>query len=64
MIFIVLLAHNYNVLIGEEFPTEEHLDLVIFLDVQNLRVKVTVQRILRALCQGASFRRGNTSQCC
>ena len=63
MIIIVLLARNYNVLIGEEFPTKEHLDLVIFLDVQNLRVKVTVQRILRALRQGASFRRGNT-QCC
>ena len=68
MIFIVYLTNNYNVLVGGEFPTKEHLDLVIFLDVLHLQVtltkKVTVQHIPRALRQGASLRRGNTSQCC
>ena len=66
--FIVPLANNCNVLVGGEFPRNVHLDLAIFLDVFHLRTtlanKVTVQRIPRALRQGASLRRGNTSQCC
>ena len=63
MIFIISLANNRNVLIGG-FPRNIHLDLVIFLDVLHLRDKVTVQRIPRALHQGASLRRGNISQRC
>ena len=64
MIFIVSLANIYNVLVGGEFPRNVHLDIVIFLDVLHLRDNVTVQHIPRALHQGASLRRGNTSQCC
>ena len=66
MIFIGALANNYNVLVGGKFARDVHLDLVIFLDVLHLRAtltnKVTVQRIPRALRQGASLRRGDTSQ--
>ena len=68
MILIVPLANNCNVLVGGEFPRTVHLDLVIFLDVLHLRAtltnKVTVRRMPRALHQGASHRRGNTSQRC
>ena len=64
---IVSLANIYNVLVGG-FPRNVHLDLVISLDVLDRRAiltnKVTVQRILRALRQGASLRCGETSQCC
>ena len=67
MIFIVSLANNYNVLVGR-FPKNVHLDLVIFLDVLHAQAtvsnKVTVQRLPRALRQGASLRRGNASQSC
>ena len=63
MIFIVPLANNRKVLVGG-FPKTVHRDLVIFLDVLHLRAtianKVIVQRIPRALRQGASLRRGNT----
>ena len=57
------LANNCNVPIGA-FPRNVRLDLVIFLTVLHLRVKITVQRIPRALRPGASLRCGNTSQCC
>ena len=67
MIFIISLANNWNVLIGG-FPRNVHLDLVLFLDVLHLQAtftnKGTVQRIPRALHQGASLRRGDTSQRC
>ena len=57
MIFIIPLANNHNVLVGGDFPRNVRLDLVIFLDVLHLRAtltnKVTVQRIPRALRQGA-----------
>ena len=46
------------------FLKNVRLDLVIFLDVLHLRVKITAQLIPRALRQGASLRRGNTSQRC
>ena len=59
--------NNCNVPVGGEIPNNVHLDLIILV-VLHLRAtltnKVTVQRIPRALRQGASLRRGNTSQCC
>ena len=68
VIFIVPLANNYDVLVGGEFPRNVHLDLVVFLDVLHLRAalinKITVERVPRAFRQGASLRRGDTSQWC
>ena len=56
-------ANNCNVLFGG-FLRNVHLDLVLFLEERHLRVKVTVQRIPRALRPGASLRCVNTPQRC